>query len=208
MAKRSGPKGDEFERLMASKLNEAYNTEEFVRTPGSGAFVGLTNFGKKFGLAEDVKRTLASDLITPEWFKFSVECKWYKDKPNYAAIIKGSDTDLDGWLGETLYDAINLKLAPLLFFKTNRKGVHVALWKFFKDIWIFRESTVAVEPNYYLVYGDFLITDANWFLENNHLMAEIAEDVQKSGALEVFFEQSPHVVELLDKLKVKKLGKI
>lgn len=200
MAKRSGPKGDEFERLMAKKLNEAFKTEEFCRTPGSGALMGLTNFGKKMGLSEDVRRTLASDLIVPSWFNFSVECKWYKDKPNYATIIKGTDSDLDGWLGETLYDAINVNLVPLLFFKTNNKGIHVALPKPCCHV----PNMIWDLPPQYCVYGDFIISGLDWFVDNQQNLMEYAKDM-RDDRLESWFTNSTHVQYLLKNLKKRKV---
>lgn len=209
MANRSGPKGDEFERLMAKKLNEAYGTEEFVRTPGSGALMGLTNFGKKMGLSEAVRRTLASDLIVPDWFKFSVECKWYKDKPSYAAMIKGPDSMLDVWLGETLYDAINLQLVPLLFFKTNNKGIHVALPKYFGRDMQDNKTGDWIIPQYFCGYGDFVIFGLDYFLDNRRVFVDYATNMQKSW-LETWFTNSEHVkylLETLKKVKEKRKGK-
>ncbi len=200
MANRSGPKGDEFERLMAKKLNEAYETEEFAKTPGSGALMGLTNFGKKMGLSEAVRRTLASDLIVPDWFKFSVECKWYKNSPNYAAIIKGADSDLDGWLGETLYDAINTDLVPLLFFKTNNKGIHAVLPKYFgRDMSDTRTGDWII-PQYFCGYGDFVIFGLDYFLDNRRVFVDYATNMQKSW-IDTWYTNSEHVKYLLENLK-------
>ena len=155
MPSRSKNKGNKFERDIRDFLNETYNTEEFSRTPNSGAIMGRTNWGKNQGLSEDVKRTLGSDIITAEDFRFAVECKHYGDKPNYAAIIKGPDSMLDHWLAETVYDAINLDLHPLLFFKTNRKGIHYALPDYF-----------AFTAKHYLVYGAFVISGIDTFSAN------------------------------------------
>ena len=155
MPSKSKNKGNKFERDVRDFLNEVYDTEEFSRTPNSGAIMGRTNWGKNQGLSEDVKRTLGSDIIVAENFRFAVECKHYADKPNYAAILKGPDTTLDHWLAETLFDAINLNLHPMLFFKTNRKGIHVALpGYFYPEI---------QEAEYFLKYGAFLIIGIDIF---------------------------------------------
>lgn len=155
MPSKSKTKGNKFERDIRDFLNETYNTEEFSRTPNSGAIMGRSNWGKNEGLSEGVKRTLGSDIIVADDFHFAVECKHYGDKPNYAAIVKGPDSMLDHWLGEVVFDAINLDLHPLLFFKTNRKGIHFALPDYF-----------AFNAKHYLVYGPFIISGIDTFRKN------------------------------------------
>ena len=157
MPSKSKTKGNKFENDMVKLLNEVYSTEEFSRTPNSGAIMGRSNWGRKQGLSENVKRTLGSDLIVPDNFKFAVECKHYADTPNYSQIIKGPDATLDHWLAEVLYDAINLDLWPLLFFKTNRKGVHFAIPDKFE---------FGVDGNYFLNYGSFKISGIDTFTSN------------------------------------------
>jgi hypothetical protein len=63
----SRTKGNRFENKIAKKLNERFNTEEFCRSPGSGAFATthkLPEYLKVYG-----------DLITPKNFKYIIECK-------------------------------------------------------------------------------------------------------------------------------------
>lgn len=127
MPSRSKSKGNKFENDIVKAFNELHETEEFRRTPNSGAMMGLTNAAKFAGLSESVKRTLSSDIICPDWYRFAIECKHYGDQPNYSTIIKGNDAKLDHWLGEAIFDAYNLNLHPMLCFKTDRKGAHVAI---------------------------------------------------------------------------------
>jgi Holliday junction resolvase len=63
----SRAKGNRFENKISKILNERFNTNEFCRTPGSGAFATthtLPDYLKVYG-----------DLITPELFKYIIECK-------------------------------------------------------------------------------------------------------------------------------------
>lgn len=63
----SRAKGNRFENKVSKILNERFNTNEFCRTPGSGAFATthtLPDYLKVYG-----------DLITPEKFKYIIECK-------------------------------------------------------------------------------------------------------------------------------------
>jgi hypothetical protein len=63
----SRAKGNRFENKVAKLLNERFNTKEFCRSPGSGAFATTHT------LPEYLK--IYGDLITPEKFKYIIECK-------------------------------------------------------------------------------------------------------------------------------------
>lgn len=65
--KNSRRKGNKFELDIAKMLNERFSTDEFCRTPGSGAFATIHK------LPEHID--LSGDLITPPKFKFYIECK-------------------------------------------------------------------------------------------------------------------------------------
>lgn len=150
MPSKSKTKGNKFENDIVKCFNELHQTEEFRRTPNSGAMMGRSNAAKFAGLSENVQRTLSSDIITPEWYPFAIECKHYGDKPNYATIIKDRDTTLDHWIGEAIFDAINQDLHPMLCFKTDRKGTHVAV----PTYWCHANRR---HPDIYLTYHDFII---------------------------------------------------
>ena len=63
----SKAKGHRFERKIACMLNDKFETKEFSRTPGSGAFAtthSLPEYLKIYG-----------DLIAPKSFKYCIECK-------------------------------------------------------------------------------------------------------------------------------------
>ena len=60
-------KGNAFERNIAKRLNERFETKEFCRTPGSGAFATTHK------LPEYLQ--VHGDLITPKDFKFIIEAK-------------------------------------------------------------------------------------------------------------------------------------
>jgi hypothetical protein len=151
MPSKSKNKGNKFENDIVKAFNQLHKTEEFRRTPNSGAMMGRSNAMKFAGLSESVQRTLSSDIITPDWFPFAIECKHYGDKPNYAALIKENDTTLDRWLGEAIFDAANQNLHPMLCFKTDRKGTHVAIPEYWLQI-------TQVFPSHYVVYdAEFVI---------------------------------------------------
>lgn len=196
MPSRSKNKGNKFENDMCKIFNRLYETEEFARTPNSGAIMGRTNWGRKQGLAEDVKRTLGSDIIVPDWFKFAVECKHYKDSPSYDKIVKApGDKTLDGWLGEALYDAINLNLHPMLVFKTNNKGTHIVLPEYF--MWAFQPDTVDFFVRYKKV---FVIIGLDEFEANARQIATAGELYIVDERYQTFIE-SETVKTLLEDIK-------
>jgi hypothetical protein len=162
MPSRSKTKGNKFENDIVKCFNELHETEEFRRTPNSGAMMGRSNAAKFAGLSENVQRTLSSDIITPEWYPFAIECKHYGDKPNYAAIIKENDTTLDRWLGEAIFDAINQNLHPMLCFKTDRKGTHVVIPRYWMEPYLAWPARLyygneCLVPSHYVIYDHIFV---------------------------------------------------
>ena len=98
----SKKKGNRFEREVAKKLNEifeGYIRGEFKRTPSSGAYLGGVNAEKNKDLSREAKRTLTSDLIVPENFKYAVEIKSYKDIDLYG-LLTGNKSKIYDWIDE------------------------------------------------------------------------------------------------------------
>lgn len=195
MPSRSKTKGNKFENDICKLFNNVYETQEFYRTPSSGAIMGRTNWGKRQGLAEGVKRTLGSDIIVPDWFKFAVECKHYKDTPAYHNLIKNTgDPTVDHWIGEVMYDAINLNLHPMLIFKTDRKGMYFTLPAYFIH---------ALEnADIYLKYGTFIIVDGKTYENHAHDIKKCALD-QNFEELKTQFQTLPFVKRRLELLEMK-----
>ena len=190
MTSKSKTKGNKLERDIRDVLNNMYDTEEFARTPGSGAIMGQSNFRKNAGLEDVTKRTLGSDIICPEWFPFSIECKNYADKPNYSTIIKGDDKTLSGWLGETVFDSINFKQIPMLIFRTDRKGTHVVLPACFSP---------ALNTSHELRYNEFIIIGISQFEEN--AQSVLAHSVDGMQSILNWMNDSAYVTSLLTDLQ-------
>ena len=110
-------KGNAFERKISSLLNERFETKEFCRSHGSGAFA-TTHV-----LPQHIK--VHGDLITPEKFKFVVECKsgysvelddLYKPKSDFWEFIKQAKRDGDAANKDWL----------MVYQKTRRKAIVVS----------------------------------------------------------------------------------
>jgi hypothetical protein len=152
-------KGSGYERDVAKFLTELYG-ETFIRAPGSGAYVGGKNQGRKEFLHEGQVRSFKGDIVPGQSFgKMNAECKFYKDFP-FHLLLTGSCAQLDSWLDQLL-DVEDEGDLNILFMKFNRIGQYVAVqpsltWKM--DNYTFYASSE---------YGDWLITEKESFFKNN-----------------------------------------
>lgn len=112
--KNSRAKGSTFERDIAKKLNEKFETTEFSRSPGSGAFAtthSLPDYLKIYG-----------DLITPQNFKFCIECKKGYNSVNQYSFFDYS-SELWGFIEQCKRDADKSGKAGMLLFKQDRRPI-------------------------------------------------------------------------------------
>lgn len=75
-------KGNKFERDIAALLNQRFNTTDFCRTPGSGAFATTHK------LPDHLK--VYGDLITPKDFRFILEAKRGYNKEGICNIFNSN----------------------------------------------------------------------------------------------------------------------
>ena len=80
--KNSRTKGNTFERQVAKLLNDRFKTTEFSRSPGSGAFATTHR------VPDHLK--IYGDLLTPEKFKFCIECKKGYNNLNLYSLYNNS----------------------------------------------------------------------------------------------------------------------
>ena len=110
--KNSRAKGSTFERQIAKLFNDRFNTTEFSRSPGSGAFAtthDLPDYLKIYG-----------DLITPQNFNYCIECKKGYNKENLYSLYNYS-SDLWGFLDQCLKDSEKCDKIPMVIFKQDRQ---------------------------------------------------------------------------------------
>ena len=118
-------KGSGWERDVAKHLSDTYG-ETFIRAPGSGAYVGGSNAGRKEMLHEGQIRAFKGDIVPGESFpKFNAECKFYQDFP-FHQLWSGYCRVLDEWL-EQLLDVEDDGDFNILVMKFNRKGKYIAV---------------------------------------------------------------------------------
>lgn len=109
-------KGNTFERKVCSILNKRFETDEFSRSPGSGAFATTHK------LPEHLK--IYGDIITPEKFKFCIECKKGYNEENISSLFI-SNSNTRNFLDQAELAAKKAKKEPMLIWQQDRKNIIV-----------------------------------------------------------------------------------
>lgn len=167
MASKQKTKGSGYERDVAKFLTELYG-ENFVRTIGSGAFIGGINRSRTNYLTEEQTRSHKGDVTPPASFKYvNIECKFYQDFP-FNRLFTGNASQLDTWIEQVL-EVEDEGDVNIIFMKFNRKGQYVCYEK---------KSGIPVEQA--LHYKD------DWYvIEFNKFFEEYSEHFKAScGALD------------------------
>ena len=152
-------KGNTFEREIANQLSDRFYDftgieKSFRRNPDSGSFFGGTNVGRTE--IYDTDYAVYGDLICPRNFKFSIECKNYKDSPPLNAIMKQKVTQWDEWLKQASQDANVSNKEMLLIIKYNRTEImaflkgslaSIDLILRYKDYCVYALDTVLKQEN-------------------------------------------------------------
>jgi len=144
----SKAKGGAFERQIAKMLNEQFDTKEFSRTPGSGAFATTHQ------LPEHI--TVAGDLITPLNFKFCIECKkGYNDQTIYSLLDYNSK--IWQFIEQCEKDAKKMNKMPMIIYKQDRKDILVITYKdmfttMIPSITIFKDDVERLTNINYSIY--------------------------------------------------------
>ena len=108
----SRAKGSTFERQISSMLNKRFDTKEFSRTPGSGAFATTHN------LPSHLK--IYGDLITPENFRYCIECKKGYNKENLYSLFNYR-SDFWKFIHQCEKDSSFCHKEPMVIFKQDRQ---------------------------------------------------------------------------------------
>ena len=144
----SKAKGGAFERQIAKMLNEQFETKEFNRTPGSGAFATTHE------LPEHI--TVAGDLITPLNFKFCIECKkGYNDQTIFSLLDYNSK--IWQFIEQCEKDAKKMNKVPMIIYKQDRKDILVITYKdmfttMIPSITIFKDDVERLTNINYSIY--------------------------------------------------------
>jgi hypothetical protein len=130
----SKSKGNGFEGKVSKILATALSPMKFARTPGSGARVGGQNFGV-FGamFSQESLNMFVGDVVPineqdcEQNFRFTVECKAYKDPDKLEALFGASN--IYKWMEEVLVDCVKVKKEGIVVFKWNNTPIYTAVTK-------------------------------------------------------------------------------
>ncbi len=115
-------KGNTFERKMANMLSERFESllkieKGFRRNADSGSYFGGSN---TYRVAQhDLDHACFGDLMCPNNFKYSIECKHYKSAPSFQSVFAKDVSQWDTWIAQAEQDATNANKLPLLIIKYN-----------------------------------------------------------------------------------------
>lgn len=152
-------KGNSWERTIAIYLSDLYG-ESFLRSSGSGAYIGGKNQYRTEYLHENQIRNFKGDIVPGESFtKFNAECKSYADFP-FHQVLAGSCKQLDTWLDQLMSVADDGDL-NILFVKINRKGKFIAVPS--KYTWVTDQFMYYTSIN----QGDWVLVDFDHFFKHN-----------------------------------------
>ena len=110
--KNSRNKGNTFERNIAKLLNDRFKTEEFSRSPGSGAFATTHK------VPDHLK--IYGDLLTPQKFKFCIECKKGYNNQNLYSLYNYS-SEIWKFIEQSEKDSEKCSRLPMVIFKQDRQ---------------------------------------------------------------------------------------
>ena len=148
----SKKKGASFERKIAQTLNERFNTKEFCRTPGSGAF------GTTHQLPSHL--IVHGDLITPQNFKYAIECKngYNLDM----ADLLSSKSELDKFIDQAQLSAKKCNKDWMVIYKKNHSKELVIVESQIPSL----HNYICVSNRFYVYYlKDVLsLTNDFWFI--------------------------------------------
>jgi hypothetical protein len=109
----SRTKGNAFERKVSKILNDHFQTTEFCRSPGSGAFATTHK------LPEHLQ--VGGDLLTPKDFPYIIECK--KGYNFKIADLFNPNSEFLKIVDKLSKEATKYKKKPLLVFQQDRASI-------------------------------------------------------------------------------------
>ena len=119
--KASKTKGSTGEREACKILGEILGGS-FIRSPGSGAFVGGKNAFRKGHLSAGQTRTFKGDVISPDDLpRLILESKSYLELAFHQLISAKTCPQLDEWIGQTL-ETIDPGDLSIILIKITRIG--------------------------------------------------------------------------------------
>jgi hypothetical protein len=151
----SKQKGNSFERKIANLLSERFKEktgieQSFRRNIDSGSFFGGKN--QQRVQTHNLEKASFGDLVCPNNFVYSVECKHYKSPPSFNTVIKQDIKDWDDWIGQAKQDCVN----------SGKKLCIIVKYNNVEEIVILNECLVDIQQ--YMIYKDCWVITLKDFL--------------------------------------------
>lgn len=132
-------KGGSWESKLAKDLSYySSHGNEFRRVVGSGAYMGGQNRAKNLNINMGAQIALSGDILGPDGWPYSIECKNTKAYPRFHLMLDKGDPVVDGFIWESTVDAFWTKTIPLVALKRTFRGefmmVPSYLVKLFEDL--------------------------------------------------------------------------
>ena len=155
--KNSRAKGAAFENKVAKILNERFETKEFARTPGSGAFATTHTLPKHL--------QIQGDLITPQAFAYIIECKKGYNNLGFNSMLD-FQSKLWEWIEHMERDAAAAEKLPILFMAQDRQPI-ISILRYKEEIINYTDSYSTLISKegieYIMLYMDDLLKIHNGF---------------------------------------------
>jgi hypothetical protein len=153
-------KGANGERELAKICSTVFGGS-FIRSAGSGAYVGGKNSIRKTFLSSGQTRSAKGDLVPPDFMpKFVVEVKSYDGFRFHQLLTAAYCAQLDAWIAQTL-DRVDPGDVWCIAFKVNRLGWFVVVPEAGQN-YVFGNHCVYQSP-----HVKVRITALNTFLSQN-----------------------------------------
>ena len=168
-------KGNSWEREIALMLSETYGTN-FMRSPGSGAYIGGTNSHRKQILSEGQVRSFKGDIIPGTGFeRLNIECKSYRDFSFHQILSGTTNKQLDSWIEQSM-EVADPGDFTVLFMKFTRQGTYIATTA---------QQTLKLPPHgtHYKSqrHGTWFFSDLKTFMElNQDVIRELSRPSQNN----------------------------
>lgn len=156
MPSKSKTKGNSWELEVAKFLTQTYG-QQFIRIPGSGAFVGGKNNIRKQLLDESQLQSKKGDIHPPSGWKFwNIECKNYGEFP-FHQLWTSDVKILDSWIQQQK-DVESHGDLNLILIKITRK-----------DCWVVYPNSLKFSTDRYISYKGWNFTswDDFWSKKEN-----------------------------------------
>jgi hypothetical protein len=115
-------KGNTYERkvsnLLSGRFKSLLNEDKgFRRNPDSGSYFGGSNSTKL--QTHNLDYAVFGDIICPKNFRFTIECKHYKDSPTFNSLVNKKIVAWDEWINQSVQDSQSAGKKPLIIIKYN-----------------------------------------------------------------------------------------